>query len=60
MNRGGVRHDKYKVHKLEAFTPGQLRELLAEDGVVSFVSAEPLTEAHIEAIEAKAKSKAKG
>jgi hypothetical protein len=54
MNRGGVRHDKHKVHKLEAFTPDELREIHADPDVVAFVAAEPLTEAHIAAIEAKA------
>lgn len=54
MNRGGVRHDKHKVHELEAFTPAQLREILAETDVVAFTVAEPLTEAHVAALEAKA------
>lgn len=59
MNRGGVRHDKHKVFVREEFSPAQLREILDEADVVAFVSAEKLTTAHIDAIEAKA-AKAKG
>lgn len=57
-NRAGLRHEGHKVHKLEAFTAAQLRELHDDRHLALIVGGEPLTEEHIAASEAAAAKKA--
>jgi hypothetical protein len=60
MNRGGARHDKHMLYALEAFTPEQLREMIADPDIVLIHGGEELTEANVAAIEAKPAAKTKG
>lgn len=53
--RGGVRHPKSAQHKLEAFTPAQLREMLAEPEL-HLTLGRPLLAGDVDAIEASAKA----
>ena len=57
--RGGIRHEPHAAHDVAAFTPVQLREMLAEPEL-SLVIGEKFTAAHVDAIEVKPAAKAKG
>lgn len=54
LNRGGARHVRHQAHRLEDFSPQQLREMLAEPDLALIVGA-PLTAKQIDGIEATAK-----
>lgn len=59
MNRGGVRHEGHKVHKLDAFTPAQLREIRGDPNFAVILGGETLTEELIAEMELPAKPSAK-
>ena len=52
MNRGGARHDRHQVHAADAFSPLQLREMMADPELVLILGGDALTEAHVAAMEA--------
>lgn len=49
--RGGVRHPFLASYPADAFSPAQLRELLAEPALAVIVGGEPLGEHHVAAHE---------
>lgn len=56
-NRGGLRHEGHSVHKLEAFTAAQLRDMYDDPHLALIVGGETLTEEQVMAAEAAAAAK---
>lgn len=57
-NRGGLRHEGHKVHKLEDLTPVQLRELHDDPRLTLIVGGQVLTEEQVADVEKAAAAKA--